>query len=51
VGVPPVPAADRALARPRNRPLVALLAVGAGVLVDLRTSAAQVAGAGLRPTL
>ncbi|WP_279433334.1 hypothetical protein [Micromonospora sp. KC606] len=38
MGVPPVPAADRALAWPRNRPLaalvalVALLAVGAGAL-------------------
>ncbi|SBT48144.1 M28 family peptidase [Micromonospora auratinigra] len=43
MGVPPLRPADRALARPRRRPLaalaalVALLAVGAGVLVTLDT--------------
>ncbi|SCG54761.1 M28 family peptidase [Micromonospora inositola] len=43
MGAPPTRPADRALARPRRRPLAAvaalaaLLAVGAGVLVDLRT--------------
>ncbi|SCG56416.1 Peptidase family M28 [Micromonospora coxensis] len=46
-----VPAADRALARPRHRPLaalaalLALLAVGAAVLVDLRTPAPRPADA------
>ncbi|SCG35640.1 M28 family peptidase [Micromonospora halophytica] len=51
MGVPRVPAADRALARPRHRPLaalvalVALLAVGAAVLVDLRTPAPRPADA------
>ncbi|MGB2568387.1 M28 family peptidase [Micromonospora citrea] len=51
MGVPGVPAADRALARPRHRlpaalaALVVLLAVGAAVLVDLRTPAPRPADA------
>ncbi|MFI7428404.1 M28 family peptidase [Micromonospora sp. NPDC049836] len=51
MGVPPSRPADRALARPRRRPLaalaalVALLAVGAGVLVDLATPAPRPADA------
>ncbi|MGR6322287.1 M28 family peptidase [Micromonospora soli] len=51
MGVPPTRPADRALARPRRRPLaavaalVALLAVGAGVLVDLATPAPRPADA------
>ncbi|MFY1578765.1 M28 family peptidase [Verrucosispora sp. WMMD703] len=45
MGAPPTPAADRALTRPRRRPLaalaalVALVAVGAGALLDLRPPA------------
>ncbi|MEU5723338.1 M28 family peptidase [Micromonospora sp. NPDC047738] len=51
MGVPPTRAADRALARPRRRllaaaaALAALLAVGAGVLVDLATPAPRPATA------
>ncbi|MEV0808284.1 M28 family peptidase [Micromonospora sp. NPDC050200] len=51
MAAPGVPAADRALARPRRRPvaavaaLVALLAVGAATLVDLRTPAPRPADA------
>ncbi|MEV0429431.1 M28 family peptidase [Micromonospora sp. NPDC050495] len=51
MGVPPSRPADRALTRPRRRPLaalaalVALLAVGAGVLVDLATPAPRPADA------
>ncbi|GGM32028.1 aminopeptidase [Micromonospora sonchi] len=51
MGAPPSPAADRALARPRRRPLaalaalVALVAVGAAVLFDLRPPAPRPADA------
>ncbi|MFD2765532.1 M28 family peptidase [Micromonospora eburnea] len=51
MGVPPTRPADRALARPRRRlpaavaALAALLAVGAGVLVDLATPAPRPADA------
>ncbi|MFE9688637.1 M28 family peptidase [Micromonospora sp. NPDC005806] len=51
MGVPPTRPADRTLARPRRRPLaavaalVALLAVGASVLVDLSTPAPRSADA------
>ena len=51
VGVPPTRPADRAFARPRRRPIaavaatVALLAVGAGVLVGLSTPAPRPADA------
>ncbi|MFU8853621.1 M28 family peptidase [Micromonospora sp. SL1-18] len=51
MGVPPARPADRALARPRRRlpaavgALAALLAVGAGVLVDLATPAPRPADA------
>ncbi|MGW4499475.1 M28 family peptidase [Micromonospora sp. NPDC004336] len=51
MGVPPTRAADRALARPRRRlaaaaaALVALAAVGAGTLLDLRTPAPRPADA------